>query len=347
MPNSRNVRLVDLGNTPARRFFAATNAVAAASAPGAPYTLLTCVPRDILCSVGSYQDIDRELDSQKLTARGIPVYRRRFGGGASCMDSGALWFSAVVHQSKAEYSISRMCQNLVPAIVATYRAFGADAHFVPPREVHYHETLLSTADVGRVHHALVLASSIVCSRNEEFAEELVPRIPLSSVQSITCSEVRPASVRDVLLKHLAKSWSAEFAAGGLTEEEEKATESEALASDVEPFAGSALIAEMKRKAEETQGLVFHAGKHITGSGNAVFASLLLKGGVIEDVVFSGDFVLYKNDFPELCGVFRGVPAEWAQLMTAVENYYLANHVDTPGVLPTDWVTAIDSAINVT
>lgn len=338
MQNVDVSRFVNLGIVPARRFFAATDSLAELTQSHGRRTFLAAFPSDRVLSIGLYQDA--EIDLEGAASRyPWPMLRRSVGGHEVSVVPGSLLFSMIIPQDDAENSITRACRGLVSSLVATCRSCGVDAHLTPPDSVRYHRILLSTVHAGCVGNALVLTGTLPCT-DEEPGDRNASTASLSGISKET---IEPAGVLDALVTKLNEQCRTEFREERLSPAEEAAIHQKVLQDNGGASRRGTQRGELRARALRDPQLDLREAQFTTAGGRTIGLSLLLRGEVIESVVFSGDFVFYRDCLSDLETALRSVPAEWDQLMTVLENHYIINQVDSPGVCPADWVSAIDAA----
>ena len=137
------IRRFDLGFVTPLRSQAIYHGLAAAMDQGSPDTIVFCAPAGPCFCVGYHQNAGEVLDLALCRRRGWPVLRRRLGGGAVYLDERQLFYQAIVHRSRAPFTVER--------VYATYLAAPRQAHRRRlgrrPRE---HRT--STGRLDSLHH---------------------------------------------------------------------------------------------------------------------------------------------------------------------------------------------------
>jgi lipoate-protein ligase A len=79
-------------------------------------------------------------------------------------------------------------------------------------------------------------------------------------------------------------------------------------------------------------------------GGLIRTTLELEGNRINDIMITGDFFFIPREkLLNLENAIKGLKAEKADLLSVVENFYKTNKVETPGISPEDFVTAILTA----
>lgn len=134
--------------------------------------------------VGRNQNTAAEINAEFVQRQGIKVIRRITGGGAVYHDLGNLNFSFITQTAKTEMDFRRFAQPIIDVlknlgVAAEFsgrndmlidgRKFSGNAQFISGNRVLHHGTLLFSADLSVVSHALQV-------RPEKFAGKAVKSI---------------------------------------------------------------------------------------------------------------------------------------------------------------------------
>jgi lipoate---protein ligase len=338
------VRLVDIGDVPGLRSQAVYHAVAEEVSVSRPDTLILGRSTDRYVSIGLYQEIARNIDAEYCASEGISVHRRQLGGCSILVDSGQQLFQAVFHKRNALRSVTRLYHNILRVAIDTYRTLGVDVHYMPVSEVFARDRSLGGSAVGRFADAAVLASGIVFDYDIEVAKNIF-RQTEDRYTSVALERSIPVD-RDAATKHFLseyeRSMEVTLEPGELSDAELEQVEryEQLLGSDEWVQQIDQRISEVK--VDTGSDRLLGEGVNIV-QGGLIRATIRVVDGVIDDLVLSGDFYFFEDHRHGLEEAFRGVGQEWDDLMTVAENYYLMHEVDSPGVEPTGWVTAISKA----
>lgn len=85
------LRVIDFGNVSALSSLAVFHGLAEALRPGDDPILSFVSPETPFVCVGVHQEIAKEVDEDYCRANGLPIYRRRVGGGAVYLDHNQLF----------------------------------------------------------------------------------------------------------------------------------------------------------------------------------------------------------------------------------------------------------------
>ena len=346
----RNIRLIDMGKVSALQSHTIYHALSHGTRLNQPDTILLSVPAERYVSLGLYQEFAKDTDPEYCRAHNIPVFRRQIGGRAHLLDSGQQVFQTVFHWQRAAVSATRMCQEILRVAVDTYNAFGVDAHYLPSNEINVRKSRISTGAIGRLGDAVVLACSLVYDSDTELERRALGMASHAATTSMARELGAPPdrdAVKQTLLSYFERDLKATLVPGSLNEQELAEVERlEKLFSSQEWIER---VVRRRRSVREhdggEEGARIAEGHHLTSEGIQIRATIRTVRGKVDDLVLSGDFLFYRDHFSELEASFRGAKAEWDALMTVAENFYLYHQVDSPGVSPADWVSAIDDALS--
>ncbi len=128
-------RLVDLGGIDGYTIQSVYEAVAEAVSKGlSPNTLILCYPKTPYVCVGVNQMVQAEVDVDYCKAHGLPIVRRKLGGGAVYLDDGQQFYHIIVHLESMP-DIGEFYRKYLRPTVYTYRSFGLDAAYKPLNDV--------------------------------------------------------------------------------------------------------------------------------------------------------------------------------------------------------------------
>src|SRR5574341_1125715 len=94
------IRLLNLGPTHWLHTQSVYHAVAELMSVESPDTIILAQPLQPYLCVGYHQELDSVLDREACTAMGLPIVRRRVGGGATYLDVNQLFYQCVFHHSR-------------------------------------------------------------------------------------------------------------------------------------------------------------------------------------------------------------------------------------------------------
>ena len=150
-------------------------------------------------------------------------------------------------------------------------------------------------------------------------------------------------VKDLYMKKVSEALGMEVYEGEWTEEEE------AMAKEIdERFVSDEWL--YQKGQLKQQGVKIHQDVHIVetafkSQGGLIRIIARLREGRIDDISFSGDFTLLPVfALGALEQSLRGVSATPETLQSKIEEAYYRLNIQSPGVTPTDFTTAIMNAV---
>ena len=344
----KSMRLVDLGEVTPLHSQTIPHAVGHGVSLGRPDTVLLMRSSSDCVSIGKYQELSQDVDMSYCTRHGIPVFRRQTGGGAHFVGDNQLLFYTVFNKRQFTRSITKLNQDILRSVVDTYMALGVDAHYRPISNVFVRETPISRSSVGTVRGAIILASYFVLDLNRVAVSRAL-RIHEDDTPTSMTAELGntpdPELVKNTFIEKLTNSIRINLEEGELSDPELAALDELDKEFQDENWLHTIdrRVAEVKALKEQEEAVVAE-GRHKKRDEGMIRATVALKNDRIRDIAFAGDIFLNLDHVQGLERSFRGTEAEWDDLMTVAENYYLGLQVDSPGTDPTDWVTAITNAV---
>jgi lipoate-protein ligase A len=128
------LRVCDFGRVSARRSQTLWHALAHGVSAGAPPTLSFMRPARPYVGLG-YHRPAAEVDLDWCREAGLPVYRRKAGGGVVYLDDAQLFFQITVPATSVPTARGVALRQLLAPAVAAWRAAGVDAELDPAGEV--------------------------------------------------------------------------------------------------------------------------------------------------------------------------------------------------------------------
>ncbi|MEK7701907.1 MAG: lipoate--protein ligase family protein, partial [candidate division NC10 bacterium] len=158
------IRRFDLGFVTPLRSQAIYHGLAAAMDEGSPDTIVFCAPAGPCFCVGYHQNAGEVLDLALCRRRGWPVLRRRLGGGAVYLDERQLFYQAIVHRSRAPFTVERVYATYLAAPVQALRRLGLAAALRSPNEIEVGGRRIAGTGGGQIGEAMVVVGSIDVGR---------------------------------------------------------------------------------------------------------------------------------------------------------------------------------------
>ncbi|MBI2159208.1 MAG: lipoate--protein ligase family protein [Candidatus Rokubacteria bacterium] len=155
------IRRLDLGFVTPLRSQAIYHGLGAAMEAGRPDTIVFCAPAEPYFCVGYHQRAADVLDLGLCRRRGWPVLRRRIGGGAVYLDRHQLFYQAIVHRSRAPFTVERVYATYLAAPVLALARLGLAAALMPPNEIEVGGRRIAGTGGGQIGDAMVVVGNVL------------------------------------------------------------------------------------------------------------------------------------------------------------------------------------------
>ncbi len=351
------VRVVDLGLVSPVRSQSVYHAVGYALRPGDPPTILLVSPTDPYVSIGFHQDAEREVDLEHCRAAGLPVIRREVGGGAVYLDHNQVFTQWIFPREAVPVRLEDRFALYVQPLVETYRSLGIEAAWRPVNDIHVRGRKIGGTGAASLGESEVLVGSLMFDFNHQqmarvlkvSSEKMRDKVVQSLEEYVTTMrrELGAVPPRDeVVQRYLdacAAALGAELVPGTLTAEEEElaAQLDERFLSDEWLFQKGGL---------RQRGIKIHEDVRLMESAIKVPGGLIrvivrVHGGRIDDLSLSGDFTLLPAlGLAAIEQAVRGLVVHRDELSRRIQDVYRALGVQSPGVTPDDFASAIAQAV---
>ena len=154
------LRLLDLGWVSGLRSQTVWHAVAERTTPDDRATLCLCSPTDAYVSIGYHRRLD-EIDLAACEQRGLPVYRRRVGGGPVYCDGSQLFFQLIVPERGWPAMMDRAWERAMGPAVDAFRAMGVKAELTEANDLVAEGRKISGTGAARIGDALVFVGNVI------------------------------------------------------------------------------------------------------------------------------------------------------------------------------------------
>ncbi len=291
------IRRLDLDFVSPLRSQAIYHGLAAAMDAATPDTIVFCAPAEPYFCVGYHQNAADVLDLPLCRRRGWPVLRRRIGGGAVYLDRHQLFYQAIVHRSRAPFTVERVYATYLAAPVQALQRFGLDAALRAPNEIEVSGRRVAGTGGGQIGEAVVVVGNVLFDFPDDRMAEAW-RAPSPFFRRLAHEGLRsrlttlgrelgaPPSMealRDAIAAAYVETLGAPLVPGGLT-----ASERAAIADAERRLASAAFV--LERRARPREGLKIARGTYVyegRAARAAVRVSLRVRDGVIDDVAVRG------------------------------------------------------------
>lgn len=353
-----SIRLLDVGHVSPVRSQTVYHAVAYAMTEDTPDTIILVSPTDPYVCIGYHQDLEKEVDLAYCRAQGLPVLRREVGGGAVYLDDGQVFTQWIFHRDRLPHSLERRFELYVQPLVETYRSLGIDAYHRPINDIHVGGKKIGGTGAAQMDLAEVVVGSLMFTFDKATmarvlkvpSEKMRDKIFESLEQYMTTMSEQldqmpgRQAVKDLYVAKCAEALDAEVVPGEWTAGEEEMARQldERFVSDEWLYQKGGLR-QVGVKIHEDVRVVETAFKT---PGGLIRVTVRLREGRIDDLSISGDFTLLPAfAVGALEQALRGINLAADAVRSRIEDVYHALGIQSPGVTPEDFTTAILTAAN--
>ncbi|MGE5584156.1 MAG: lipoate--protein ligase [Bacillota bacterium] len=312
-------------------------------------------PARPIVSIGYFQDTRKVADLDYCRAHGISVMRREIGGGTTFLDENQIFFQLVMRRDNPAFprKIAALYELVAGPCVDTYRDLGVDAAFRPVNDVITRDgrkvSGLGGADIGE---CMVFVGNIILDFDYRSmasilkvpSEKFRDKVHKSLEENLTTTlretgKIPPRrEVEDLLAKHFA-------ARVGPLEEVPLGAEVLKAARELEKEFMRDEFLFKKGKAREDYVKIAEGvsvlEQNYKAPGGLITVTCAVSNGAIRDISLSGDFTFYPREMlGSLEEALAGVRREAAEVEQAIGRFYQNFGIDSPGVTPADFATAI-------
>ena len=354
---SKKIRLLYMEGVSPLRSQTVYHAVAYAMKEDTPNTIIMVSPNAPYVCIGYHQDMQKEVDLEYVQANGLTVLRREVGGGAVFLDNGQLFTQWIFHKNDLPSSLEERFKLYIDPLVQTYQALGINANHRPINDVHVNGKKIGGTGAAQMGIAEVVVGSLMYTFDKKTMSKVL-KVPsekmrdkifesLEAYMTTMTEELGStpdrAQVKDLYMKKVAEALGAEVYEGEWTAEEE------AMAQEIDARFMSDEWLYQKGRLQQ-QGVKIHQDVHIVeaafkAQGGLIRVIARLCEGRIDDVAISGDFTLLPSfALGALEQSIRGLSATPETLKAKIEEAYYRLSIQSPGVTPADFTTAIMNAV---
>jgi lipoate-protein ligase A len=229
------VRLLDLGSLPPLHTQAVYHLLAEQMTAEAPDTVVLCRPAGPYLCLGFHQRRSDVLDMAAARARGLPVVRRRVGGGLTYLDPDQVFYQFVFHHRRVPVVPDRLYEWLLGVPVAALGRLGVAAELRRTNEIEVGPRRIAGIGAGRLGEATVVVGNILVDFDYDAMSAVWPSAT-PGFRELASAAVRervttlrgegntatPADVEAALREVLAERLGREVVPGALTERESAA-----------------------------------------------------------------------------------------------------------------------------
>jgi len=356
-------RLLDLGALNGYAIQSVYESVAKSVGEGkSPNTLILCYPSDPYVCIGVHQIVFKEVDVEYCTTHGIPIVRRRQGGGAVYLDDGQQFYHLIV-KSKGMMDVEGFYRKYLQPTVYVYRKYELNAEYRPINDVVVNGKKASGNAAETIGGADILIGNVIMDidprklvsvlrvPDEKFRDKLASSMELwlTSLKKELGYVPPREEVKEYLIEGYEKTLKIELEPVSLTEDEK-----EEWARLIEEFRSDRWT--YKKEFEHERLLEIITGKCTKVSEDVQVCEATCKAekllriiievskGRITDVVISGDFFMEPYTALRLLEEeLVGAKLERDELSEKVKSFFEKAGVRLVGAKPEDLVEALMKA----
>ena len=226
------IRLLDLGLVPPLQTQAVYHMLAERMSADERDTIILCRPSAPYLCLGYHQAFESIFDADECQRRGLPVLRRRLGGGATYLDENQLFYQCIFHHSRMPAMLKDIYQMALSAPVNTLKQLGLNAELREVNEIEVEGQRIAGTGGGRIDEACVVVGNLLFDFDFE-AMTSVWRTPSLSFRSLAEKALRERlvtlnqlgvtvsreTIEKLLIEEFSKSFGRELRMDSLTAEE--------------------------------------------------------------------------------------------------------------------------------
>lgn len=172
MPSQAKVRVIDLGLVSPAHSQAVYHAVAQRMTKDTPDTVLLLRPREPYLCLGWHDVMAAVLDTGACAHEGLPILRRRVGGGTTYLDAAQPFYQFVFHHSRVPALARDLYTRLLAVPVMALRQLGCTAVLRDANEIEVNGRRIAGVGGGRIGEAAVVVGNVLC----DFDYNVLPRV---------------------------------------------------------------------------------------------------------------------------------------------------------------------------
>ena len=323
-------------------------------------TLIICWPAKPLVSLGYFQEIEADLDTQFCKENDIVYTRRTVGGGGVYLDDGQMFYQLIGRQDSptTPKRIDDYYVKFLAAPVQAYRNLGIDAEFKPVNDIIVNGKKVSGNGAGDIGDARILVGNLIFDFNfdmmvkvlkvpdEKFRDKIAQslRERMSSILLETGEIPDRTQVKEDLLRLYEETLNIELIPGKFNKWEiDKVNELKPKYMSDEWLhwrRGGRLDARTVRISSSTR----LGTSNYKAPGGLMRVTAEEVEGKLNEVVISGDFFMLPIDaIQNLEKTLIGSKTENGDILERAKDAYSKFNIESPGVTPEDIETAVKLA----
>jgi lipoate---protein ligase len=155
------IRLLNLGLITPLQTQAYYHALAENMTVDSADTIIICRPSAPYLCLGYHQVFGSTFDRNECERRGLPVFRRRLGGGATYLDENQLFYQCIFHHTRLPAMLQDIYALALAAPVNTLKRLGLDAELRDTNEIEVNGKRIAGTGGGRIDEACVVVGNLL------------------------------------------------------------------------------------------------------------------------------------------------------------------------------------------
>jgi lipoate-protein ligase A len=307
------VRLLALGAVPWIRTQALYHALAELMTEEAPDTIILARPLEPYVCVGYHQPLSAVLDRDACRAAGLPIVRRRVGGGTTYLDNNQQFYQCIFHHKRLPYRVDAVYARLLSAPVAVLQKLGLHAGVRDGNEIEVDGLRIAGVGGGRIGEAVVVVGNILLDFDYETMARTW-RVPSEDFRRLAY---------EAMQRHITTLWSRLPQLVSTDEVQACLAEAYPLTLNRPVVPGSLTQAELAKAAEMEEQLLSDEWLHLHSedrdepmrtlkisldafvhaeeacmNGTVIGGTFFTRNGVIEQAIIAGDLPEKKRHLLE-------------------------------------------------
>ncbi len=351
----RSVRLINFGTTDPLRSQAVYHGLAEAMEPGDDPVVDLVTPNDQYVCVGAHQRLDRVINRQAAETAGLPVYRRRVGGGTVLLDSDQLFWHVIFPPDAVPADVGTLFETYLDPVIETFRRIGVDATYEPVNDIVVDGQKITGTGAGTIGDAIALVGSFMFDFDVETMVDITPtpsaayaetmRRGLENNMTTLSAELDTVpsvpTLVELFTETLAERLDWRLHPSAVTDHEQQAI-SDAADHLADPAwlnrSGLSTGGHDSRKLTADTRLIVG---HQETTGGDLTATVVERAGTVNDIELTGDIqVLSTADLDDVAADLVGTDIDRDALVTTAADSMERNDVVLPGVAADDIASAI-------
>jgi lipoate---protein ligase len=155
------IRLLNLGVIPPLQTQSVYHALAEKMTRESQDVIIICRPSAPYLCLGYHQVFENTFDLQECERRGLPILRRRLGGGATYLDGSQLFYQCVFHHTRMPAMLNDIYALGLAAPVNTLKRLGLKAELRDTNEIEVDGRRIAGTGGGRIGEACVVVGNLL------------------------------------------------------------------------------------------------------------------------------------------------------------------------------------------